>query len=130
MMAIHFKQYQIFRMFKLTRHFEASQALGKTAAKAWRQILGMIALLILLVVIFAIMLYEVEGGSVCFVGDPNCIDGSGLVSSMNLGTRVKINKIGELSSFSNMFYSLWFSLVTLTTTGTSTLSERKKTVFL
>lgn len=104
-------------MFKLTRHFQAAEELGLTAKKAWRQLLGMISLLILLVIIFAIMLYELEGGRVCFVGDSNCSDTDGLVDNFNIGTRVKINKIGKLSNFNNMFYSLWFSVVTLTTTG-------------
>ena len=31
---------QIFRMFKLTRHFTASKVLFETARKMWKQILG------------------------------------------------------------------------------------------
>lgn len=115
---------QIFRVFKLTRHFRASKELGETAAKVWRQILGMIALLVFLVIIFAIMLYEVESGKRCYVGDAECVDIDNAVSNYRDGRLIKINKVGKISQFSNMFYSLWFSVVTLTTTGEQNLRSQ------
>jgi hypothetical protein len=103
-------------MFKLTRHFNASKVIKETAVKAYKQILGMISFLAFLVVLFAILLYQVEGGSPCFVGDEGCnppADAEGL----HIGDKIYINKNGNLSSFSNVFYGLWYSFVTLTTTG-------------
>ena len=60
-------------MFKLTRHFQASKVLSETAARVWKQILGMIALLSFLTVLFAILLFEVERGTPCYVGDPGIL---------------------------------------------------------
>ena len=102
-------------MFKLTRHFTASKVLSETAMKIWKQILGMISFLVFLVSLFAILLYQVEAGKACYVGDSGCDVPSGAV--VNIGDRILINKNGELSQFSNVFYGFWFSIVTLTTTG-------------
>jgi hypothetical protein len=55
-------------MFKVVRHFEATNVLMETAQKTWEQLLGMLGLLTFLVVVFAIMLYEVETGHACFEG--------------------------------------------------------------
>ena len=68
--SFHGSNYQVFRMFKLTRHFHASKVLSETARRVWKQILGMIALLSFLTVLFAILLYQVERGKRCYVGDP------------------------------------------------------------
>ena len=124
-------------MFKLTRHFTASKVLFETASKMWKQILGaitilmishlfyrdssvnhtvgMISLLSFLVVLFAILLYQVESGEACFVGDAQCNVPAGAV--VQIGQRILIAKNGQLSKFGNVFFGLWFSFVTLTTTG-------------
>lgn len=117
LVLVALRSFKIFRLFKLTRHFRASKELGETATKVAKQILGMVCLLIFFVIIFAIMLYEVEGGRACFVGDIDCVDKDNVVETLQAGSRIKINKLGKISQFSNMFYSLWFSMVTLTTTG-------------
>jgi signal peptidase I len=103
-------------MFKLTRHFNASKVITATAKRAYKQILGMISFLVFLVILFAILLYQVESGRSCYVGDVDCHpppDAPGL----HIGDRIRINKNGDLSSFSNVFYGLWYSFVTLTSTG-------------
>mmetsp|Transcript_3920 Transcript_3920/g.8935 ORF Transcript_3920/g.8935 Transcript_3920/m.8935 type:complete len:364 (+) Transcript_3920:88-1179(+) len=76
----------------------------------------MLALLIFLVVLFATLLYAVERGDPCYVGDEGCVPPSGAVGLVP-GDRVLINKEGDLSSFSDVFYGLWYSFVTLTTVG-------------
>ena len=103
----------------MTRQLRASKELGETAVRVYRQILGMLSLLVFLVIIFAIMLYEVESGKKCFVGDGGCQDVANAIADYRIGRMVKINKLGQVSSFNNMFYCLWFSVVTLTTTGKS-----------
>jgi hypothetical protein len=55
-------------MFKVVRHFDATKVLIETAQKTWEQLLGILGLLTFLVIIFAIMLYEVEKGHACFQG--------------------------------------------------------------
>jgi len=108
---------KIFRLFKLTRHFKASKVLSETANNSWRQILGIIGLLSFLVVMFAIMLFEVEAGTPHYVGDPGFTVPSSLDGIVHDGDRIVVNKNGAASQYSNVFYGVWFSLVTITTTG-------------
>lgn len=70
-----------------------------------------------LVTLFAIILYEVERGTPCFVGEPNCHLPPVLPYAMNDGYRVLINKNGGFSQFPNVFTAVWFSVVSLTSTG-------------
>ena len=104
-------------MFKLTRHFTASKILTETAKKIWKQILGMLAFLVFLVILFAILLFEVEAGKECFVGDSNCDVPPAQLATLRKGDRVLLNKDGDVTQFGNVFYGLWFSFVTLTSTG-------------
>jgi hypothetical protein len=103
-------------MFKLTRHFNSSKVITETAVRAYKQILGMIAFLCFLVVLFAILLFQVESGKSCYVGDADCQVPEGAFG-LQTGDKIRINKAGELTAFGNVFYGLWYSFVTLTTTG-------------
>jgi hypothetical protein len=105
---------KILRLFKLTSHFKATEILVKTAQRAWTQIVAGTACLTGLVIIFSILLYEVEKGKSCFVGDEGCDAPDGIFTT---GSLIWINKEGDLSQFPNIFISLWFSFVTITTTG-------------
>jgi hypothetical protein len=107
-------------MFKLTRHFNASKVITETAQRAYKQILGMISFLVFLVILFAILLYQVESGRSCYVGDVDCHPPPD-APALHIGDRIRINKNGDLSSFSNVFYGLWYSFVTLTSTGYVTI---------
>ncbi len=109
--------HQVFRMFKLTRHFEASKVLTETAKKVVKQILGMLALLAFFVTLFAIFLFQVEGGTPCFVGDVGCIPPEAVANTVHIGDRILVNKQGDVSQFGNVFFGIWFSFVTITTTG-------------
>ena len=113
------RAFKIFRLLKLTRHFRASKVISLTAGKVWKQILGSISLLMFLVVLFAIMLFEVESGTPCYIGDHNCYRESlGVpLSTFKPGARIIVNKLGKLTQYQNVFYGMWFSFVTLTTTG-------------
>jgi len=111
------RSFKVFRMFKLTRHFHASKVLSETARKVWRQILGMLALLSFLTVLFAILLYEVERGKRCYVGDKGCEPPASIADYVHTGDMILVDKKGNASSFANVFYGLWFCFVTLTTTG-------------
>lgn len=104
-------------MFKLTRHFQASKVLSETATTVWKQILGMLALMAFFVVLFAIFLFLVEGGTPCFVGDVGCVVPDSIIDTVHIGDRILVNKNGEISQFGNVFFGVWFSFVTITTTG-------------
>jgi hypothetical protein len=108
---------QVFRLFKMTRHFSASQVLFQTAHKAWKQILGMISLLVFIVTIFALLLYEVEKGSPCYVGDRNCEVPEEAAGTLHVGQEIWIDKTGQLSKFASVLDALWFAVVTLSSTG-------------
>jgi hypothetical protein len=108
---------KVLRLFKLTRHFRASKVLVQTAQRVWRQILGMLAFLCFLVTLFSIIFFEMERGKQCFVGDKGCIVPESLQGTVHEGDLLFINKNGDASQFPNMFFGVWFSFVTLTTTG-------------
>ena len=127
-------------MYKLVRHFRATKVFLDTARKCFDQLIGILTLMLGLVILFAIILYQIENGVTCFVGDPGCVvppppAGSLLPVPLRLGDRVVLNKLGGLSQIPDVFYGLWFSFVTLTTTGYGdivpvTNAGRVMTVFL
>eukprot|EP00602_Paraphysomonas_sp_CaronLab_P005023 CAMPEP_0185031144 /NCGR_PEP_ID=MMETSP1103-20130426/18444_1 /TAXON_ID=36769 /ORGANISM="Paraphysomonas bandaiensis, Strain Caron Lab Isolate" /LENGTH=962 /DNA_ID=CAMNT_0027566563 /DNA_START=709 /DNA_END=3597 /DNA_ORIENTATION=- len=116
-LLVMLKSIKVFRLFKITRHFSASQVLVTTANKAWRQIVGILMLLFFIVTVFALLLYEVEKGTACYVGDSNCDVPDDIVGTLKDGRRISVNKLGEESKFSNILDALWFSIVTLTSVG-------------
>ena len=77
----------------------------------------MLTLMVFIVTVFAILLFEVEQGNSCYVGETNCNVPEDVVGSLPTGQYVLLNKAGEISAFSNALYGLWFSMVTLTSTG-------------
>lgn len=77
----------------------------------------MVAMLSFLTVMFAILLYEVEKGKRCFVGDDNCVVPPSIAGIVHTGDMILVNKNGAPSQYSNVFFGLWFCFVTLTTTG-------------
>lgn len=67
--------------------------------------------------VFAILLFEVEQGYSCYAGDPGCAIPEELQGSVKMGERITTNKNGEVTAFTNVLDGLWFSIVTLTSTG-------------
>jgi len=116
-LLVAMKSFKVFRLFKMTRHFSASKVLFETANKALTQILGIMSLLLFIVLMFALFLFEVEKGTPCFVGDPGCEVPEANAHEYNVGQRILINKVGDVSSFKTVLESLWFSIVTLTSVG-------------
>lgn len=116
---VFLRSFKIFRLFKLARNFNSSKVLAETASKAWRQIVSIISLLLFTVVVFSILLFEVEAGRSCFVGEKDCLENvpEGTADMYHIGDRLVLNKNDGISSFSNVFFGFWFSFVTLTTTG-------------
>lgn len=104
-------------MFKITRHFQVSKVLFETVHRVWKQILPMIALLVFLTIVFAIILFQLETGEECFVGDPGCVPPESVANIVREGDRLLINKEGEITQFGDVFDGLWFSFVTMTTVG-------------
>lgn len=104
-------------MFKLTRHFRASKVLIETARRIWRQIVGMLMLLAFLVFLFAIIMFVLERGEACYVGDDNCPVPEDDLPGLRIGQLVYLTKGNKLSVIPNVFFGVWFSFVTITTTG-------------
>ena len=116
-LLVALKSMKVFRLFKMTRHFSASQVLVTTANKAWRQIVGILSLLFFIVAVFSLLLYEVEKGNSCYVGHPDCHVPDDVATTVQPGELIFINKVGGISKFGNVLDSLWFSIVTLTSVG-------------
>lgn len=89
----------------------------ETAQKVWKQLVGMLAFLMFIITVFAILLFEVEQGEGCYVGDAGCNIPISAMSTVTKGQFIFINKQGDISQFSNALYGLWFSIVTMTSTG-------------
>ena len=104
---------KVIRLFKFGRHFLSTQVLIETVYKVFSQLLGAIFLLGSFSWLFSSILFELEKGRECYVGESNCDPGNGQI----VGQRTFINIKGSPSSYSNFWYSLWFSFVTLTSTG-------------
>ena len=77
----------------------------------------MLSFLIFIITVFAILLFEVEQGKGCYVGESDCEVPESVVDIVSKGQFIFINKQGELSQFPNALYGLWFSIVTMTSTG-------------
>lgn len=97
------------------RHFKESKILVETFKRAWKQIAAIVALLLFIVTLFGIIMYELERGTPCFVGDDNCLQSED--TDLRPGSRILINKYGDLSTIQNVFYGIWFSIVTMLTVG-------------
>ena len=99
---------KVLRLFKLTRQFRAAKVLSETANQSFFQILSMVGLLFLIVIILAILLYEVERGKHCYIDDPGPLGcttvPSSIAARVHPGYRISIDKNGNLSNFSNVFY--------------------------
>ena len=116
-LLVAMKSFKVFRLFKMTRHFSASKVLFETANKALSQIMGILALLCFIVLMFALFLFEVEKGTPCFVGDSNCPLPEDNAHEYKTGQRVLLDKNGDVTQFKTVLESLWFSMVTLTSVG-------------
>jgi hypothetical protein len=77
----------------------------------------MLALMGLMVLLFAIILYELEKGTPCYVGDADCNPPDDIRDFVQIGDLIYIGKKGNPSQIPNIFYGVWFSFVTATTTG-------------
>jgi hypothetical protein len=77
----------------------------------------MVCFLIFITTVFAILLYEVEKGDSCYVGQPNCNVPEDALPSLRPDAYVSINKAGDISKFPNALTGLWYSMVSLTSTG-------------
>jgi hypothetical protein len=77
--------------------------------------MAVLSIIIFMITIFSIILYGVEQGTTCYVGDNGCIVPDGLI--VHTGDYIYVNKLGAPSSFKNALYGIWFCFVTFTTTG-------------
>lgn len=62
-------------------------------------------------------MYELERGHVCYVGDDNCEVPDSIADSVNIGDAILLNKYDEVTTVPNVFYGIWFSIVTVMTVG-------------
>jgi hypothetical protein len=77
----------------------------------------MLIFLSFLVLLFAIVLYQLEKGTPCFVGETGCNPPDSAAGYLHDGQLVNINENGGLTMIPNVFYGVWYSFVTITTTG-------------
>lgn len=77
----------------------------------------MLVFMAFIVLLFAIVLYQLEKGESCYVGDPGCVVPEMIQDIVHPGQIIFVNKMGLPSSFQNVFFGVWFSFVTLTTVG-------------
>lgn len=105
------------RLFKITRHYRSTKVLISTAKQIWKQVLAMVSFLIFITTVFAILLYEVEKGNSCYVGDEGCDVPPDALPSLRMGAYISINKAHQISKFPNALDGLWYSMVSLTSTG-------------
>jgi hypothetical protein len=106
---------KVLRLLGLTRHFKSSKVLHETARRVWKQILGIISLLLFFAVLFGLIMYELERGDACYAGDPGCTAPADFVG--RTGERLLLNKYGDFTTIPNVFYGIWFSVVTMLTVG-------------
>lgn len=111
------KALKVFRLFKLMRHFESSTIIYETASKVGKTIYAVLSIIVFMIVIFSVILFGVEQGDTCYVGDSGCKVPDAIASTVNTGDLIYVNKLGNPSNFKNALYGIWFSFVTLTTTG-------------
>lgn len=75
----------------------------------------------MIVIVFAIVLYEVEKGKICYYGEKNCMlpdDVTGTTKGVFAkGQIVSLDALGELNAFNDVFSAFWFAFVTLSNTG-------------
>ncbi len=62
-------------------------------------------------------MFELEKGTTCYVGDPDCSVPASLADIVLDGQQIHINKYGNASAIPNVFYGIWYSIVTMLTVG-------------
>ena len=119
------KSLKICRLLKLARYLHASKTLLETLRRVLRQLSGVLGFLLAVVVLAAIVLYEVEGGRECFVppssggldSSSGCKIPPAVAAVSHAGDRILVNENGESSAFPNAFSGIWFGFVTMSLTG-------------
>ena len=111
------KSLKVFRLLKVSRYLRASKTLIETLKRVLYELAGVLGFLISVIVMLAIVLDEVEGSNLCFVGDASCKIPNAVAKTSQIGDRVPINENGEYSAFPTAFSGIWFGFVTLTMTG-------------
>lgn len=101
----------------MTRYLHASKVLYETLKRILGQIAGLAGFLMFVVILFAVVFYEVESGRECFVGDAGCSTPSSVRGIVHTNERIMIDEKGEMSKFNNVFVGIWFVLVTISSTG-------------
>ena len=109
------RSFKVLRLFKLLRHFTASKVLVDTARLGWKPMAAILMMLVFFTIVFAVIFFELERGTACYVGDDDC-EVPELVYYSD-GQRIVLDKYGDESKISNVFYGVWFSFITLTSTG-------------
>ena len=113
----------------MARHFQMFGVLLDTFKHAGNKLVIPMFFLFLFLLIFSLFVYEFEQGEECFVGEycrqdshSEPIDWEDFAwpndeTPWPKNTRILIDENGEATSFSNAFYSMWLSLVTMTSVG-------------
>uniref|UniRef100_A0A7S3UV12 Ion transport domain-containing protein n=1 Tax=Heterosigma akashiwo TaxID=2829 RepID=A0A7S3UV12_HETAK len=109
---------KVFRVFKLTRHFQGAAVLVETFHLAWKKLLVPILFFFLFTLIFGGLVFAVESGTECFVGEGSCsMLGYEDEFMYSNGTRLLIDPYGELANINDMNGAIWLTIVTMTSVG-------------
>ncbi|KAI9986775.1 hypothetical protein PInf_025732 [Phytophthora infestans] len=112
---------KILRILKLTRHFRGTKVLASTAIKVWKPLVIPLFFLFTGCIIAGAMVYEIERGKECFVGEVcmwwnKDVLTPELVEGLPIGKRVLIQDKLK-STIIDMIHSTWLSYTTLTSVG-------------
>ncbi|KAF0695180.1 Aste57867_13987 [Aphanomyces stellatus] len=114
---------RIFRWFQIQKEIPATVVVSEAILKTYRRLIIPYFMLALATTIFAFVIYQLEMGTECFVGQP-CVVNGALLTTMPAATahmkpnkRILIDSKGNLTQFEDVFSGMWFIIVTITSVG-------------
>ncbi|KAG9416799.1 hypothetical protein AC1031_001185 [Aphanomyces cochlioides] len=114
---------RIFRWFQIQKEIPATIVVSEAIMKTYKRLVIPYFMLALVTTIFAFIIYQLEMGTECFVGQPCIVNGQALTKMPNAtlhmkpGKRILIDGKGNLSQFEDVFSGIWFIIVTITSVG-------------
>ncbi|ETV88832.1 hypothetical protein H257_00320 [Aphanomyces astaci] len=114
---------RIFRWFQIQKEIPATVVVSEAILKTYKRLVIPYFMLTLVTTIFAFVIYQLEMGTECFVGEP-CVVGGKVLTKMPEATkhmkfhkRILIDSKGNLTQFEDVFSGIWFIIVTITSVG-------------
>ncbi|RHY31452.1 hypothetical protein DYB32_003484 [Aphanomyces invadans] len=114
---------RIFRWFQIQKEIPATVVVSEAILKTYKRLVIPYFMLALVTTIFAFVIYQLEMGTECFVGEPCVVNGKLLTKMpeatkhMKYRKRILIDSKGNLTQFEDVFSGIWFIIVTITSVG-------------